>query len=70
MGLVKGERAFPETKEADSYLPIDLGYCIDGNIVSYEAVPEGVATVPENVDYPRYGSDGEPCAASHRYADC
>ena len=54
MGLVKESELSPETKEADSYLPIDLGYCIDGNIVSYEAVPEGVATVPENVDYPRY----------------
>lgn len=43
MGLVK-----------ESELSIDLGYCIDGNIVSYEAVPESVATVPENVDYPRY----------------
>ncbi len=54
MGLVKESELSPETKEADSYLPIDLGYCIDGNIVSYEAVPESVATVPENVDYPRY----------------
>lgn len=54
MGLVKESELSPETKEADSYLPIDLGYCIGGNIVSYEAVPEGVATVPENVDYPRY----------------
>ena len=51
MGLVKESELSPETKEADSYLPIDLGYCIDGNIVSYEAVPEGVATVPENIDY-------------------
>ena len=39
MGLVKESELSPETKEADSYLPIDLGYCIDGNIVSYEAVP-------------------------------
>lgn len=54
MGLIKESELSPETKEADSYLPIDLGYCIDGNIVSYEAVPEGVTTVPENVDYPRY----------------
>ena len=54
MGLVKESELSPETKEAGSYLPIDLGYCIDGNIVSYEAVPESVATVPENVDYPRY----------------
>ena len=54
MGLVKESELSPETKEADSYLSIDLGYCIDGNIVSYEAVPESVATVPENVDYPRY----------------
>lgn len=54
MGLVKESELSPETKEADSYLPIDLGYCIDGNIVSYEAVPESVATVPENVDYPRF----------------
>lgn len=61
MGLVKESELSPETKEADSYLPIDLGYCIDGNIVSYEAVPEGVATVPENVDYPRYA---EATAAS------
>lgn len=71
MGLVKESELSPETKEADSYLPIDLGYCIDGNIVSYEAVPESIATVPENVDYSLLrGSDGEPCAASHRYADC
>ena len=34
MGLVKESELSPETKEADSYLPIDLGYCIDGNIVS------------------------------------
>lgn len=54
MGLVQESELSPETKEAGSYLSIDLGYCIDGNIVSYEAVPEGVATVPENVDYPRY----------------
>ena len=54
MGLVQESELSPETKEADSYLSIDLGYCIDGNIVSYEAVPESVATVPENVDYPRY----------------
>lgn len=54
MGLVKESELSPETKEADSYLPIDLGYCIDGNIVSYEAVPESVATVPENVDYHQY----------------
>lgn len=54
MGLVKESELSPETKEAGTYLPIDLGYCIDGNIVSYEAVPESVATVPENVDYPRY----------------
>lgn len=54
MGLVKESELSSETKEAGTYLPIDLGYCIDGNIVSYEAVPESVATVPENVDYPRY----------------
>lgn len=54
MGLVKESELSPETKEAGTYLPIDLGYCIDGNIVSYEAVPESIATVPENVDYPRY----------------
>ena len=54
MGLVQESELSPETKEAGSDLSIDLGYCIDGNIVSYEAVPEGVATVPENVDYPRY----------------
>lgn len=54
MGLVQESELSPETKEADSYLSIDLGYCIPGNIVSYEAVPESVATVPENVDYPRY----------------
>lgn len=58
-----------------------LGYCIDGNIVSYEAVPESVATVPENVDYPRYAEAMEshvplPIATqiakhdfSHRQAD-
>lgn len=81
MGLVKESELSPETKEADSYLPIDLGYCIDGNIVSYEAVPEGVATVPENVDYPRYAEAMEshvplPIATqiakhdfSHRQAD-
>lgn len=54
MGLVKESELSSETKEAGTYLPIDLGYCIDGNIVSYEAVPESVATVPENIDYPRY----------------
>lgn len=81
MGLVKESELSPETKEADSYLPIDLGYCIDGNIVSYEAVPESVATVPENVDYPRYAEAMEshvplPIATqiakhdfSHRQAD-
>ena len=81
MGLVKESELSPETKEADSYLSIDLGYCIDGNIVSYEAVPEGVATVPENVDYPRYAEAMEshvplPIATqiakhdfSHRQAD-
>ena len=81
MGLVQESELSPETKEADSYLPIDLGYCIDGNIVSYEAVPEGVATVPENVDYPRYAEAMEshvplPIATqiakhdfSHRQAD-
>lgn len=81
MGLVKESELSPETKEADSYLPIDLGYCIDGNIVSYEAVPEGVATVPENIDYPRYAEAMEshvplPIATqiakhdfSHRQAD-
>lgn len=81
MGLVKESELSPETKEADSYLPIDLGYCIDGNIVSYEAVPESIATVPENVDYPRYAEAMEshvplPIATqiakhdfSHRQAD-
>lgn len=81
MGLVKESELSPETKEADSYLPIDLGYCIDGNIVSYEAVPESVATVPENLDYPRYAEAMEshvplPIATqiakhdfSHRQAD-
>lgn len=81
MGLVKESELSPETKEADSYLSIDLGYCIDGNIVSYEAVPESVATVPENVDYPRYAEAMEshvplPIATqiakhdfSHRQAD-
>lgn len=81
MGLVKESELSPETKEADSYLPIDLGYCIDGNIVSYEAVPENVATVPENIDYPRYAEAMEshvplPIATqiakhdfSHRQAD-
>ena len=81
MGLVKESELSPETKEADSYLPIDLGYCIDGNIVSYEAVPESVATVPENIDYPRYAEAMEshvplPIATqiakhdfSHRQAD-
>lgn len=33
---------------------LDLGDLRDEVEVSYEAVPESVATVPENVDYPRY----------------
>lgn len=46
MGLVKESELSPETKEADSYLPIDLGYCIDGNIVS-SVSPETLETIAD-----------------------
>lgn len=46
MGLVQEQEILEEDAlDSDQYIPIDLGYCIVGNLASYEAVPEDVADI-------------------------
>lgn len=45
MGLVQEGELDPDTRDSGDYIPIDLGYCIDGNLMSYEAVPEDVSDI-------------------------
>lgn len=45
MGLVQEDELDPDARETGSFLSIDLGYCVAGNIMSYEAVPEDIADI-------------------------
>lgn len=51
MGLVQRDDLDPDVLESGEYTDIDLGYCIDGNIASYEAVPEGVADIGRRIPH-------------------
>ena len=63
MGLVQEDELDPDTRDSDGYTPIDPGYCIEGNIMSYEAVPEDSST---SLNIGQAQIDIAPtCAANH-----
>ncbi len=81
MGLVKESELSPRPRKLTAIFPSTSAIASTEISSPYEAVPEGVATVPENIDYPRYAEAMEshvplPIATqiakhdfSHRQAD-
>lgn len=63
MGLVREDEIEEDMRAAGEYVVIDDGYCVAGNIVSWEEVPEHVASI-ENVLEPDKIAQGKAALAS------
>ena len=63
MGLVREDEIDEDMRAASEYIVIDDGYCVAGNIVSWEEVPERVASI-ENVLDPDKIAQGKAALAS------